>query len=309
MEGLVIKSMGSSYTVRNADGTKLECRLKGKFKIQGIKATNPIAVGDRVEFTIMPDGVGQISEIKERFNYIIRKATNLSKSTHVLAANIDKAYLIATIAQPRTSSGFIDRFLVTAEAYHIPATILINKKDLLTEEQFTSARELLAMYEGIGYPGKIISSFDPEDIEELCEELKGKINLFSGHSGVGKSSLINAIDPKFQLKVENISAYHKKGIHTTTFAEMHEIANGGFIIDTPGIKEFGLIDFLKEEVALYFPEMKELLSKCQYYNCTHQHEPRCAVKEALKSGEISVSRYSNYIGIMKDEYFNENEWD
>ncbi|MEI8202690.1 MAG: ribosome small subunit-dependent GTPase A [Bacteroidota bacterium] len=309
MEGLVIKSTGGSYIVRISDGSKIECRLKGKFKIQGIKATNPIAVGDRVEFTIMPDNVGQISEIKERFNYIIRKATNLSKSTHVLAANIDNAYLIATLAQPRTSTGFIDRFLVTAEAYHIPAIILINKKDLLTDEQLIAAKELLEMYDRIGYRGKIISSFDPKDTEELSEELKGKINLFSGHSGVGKSSLINSIDPRFHLKVENISAYHKKGIHTTTFAEMHELSNGSFIIDTPGIKEFGLTDFLKEEVALYFPEMKELLSRCQFYNCTHQHEPRCAVKEALQSGQISVSRYSNYIGIMKDEYFNENEWD
>lgn len=311
MEGIVTKSTGSWYIVRCVDGTHVECRLKGQLRLKGIKATNPVVVGDIVEFEYHSanDKTGSIIKIRDRENYIIRKSIKLSKQTHVIAANIDHAFLVATLAFPRTSTGFIDRFLVTAEAYHIPASIIFNKTDLYNEELLHYHDELKKLYEAIGYQCYGISALTGMNIHQIREVVKEKICLFSGHSGVGKSALINCLQPDLKLKTGDISGYHLKGKHTTTFAEMIELNDGGFIIDTPGIKEFGLIDFTKEEVGLFFPEMKELLHKCQYYNCIHVHEPRCAVKDAVENGVVSESRYRNYLAIVNDDELEKQDWE
>ncbi len=304
LEGTVFKSTGSWYVVRDiGSGKMINCRIKGKFRIEGIKSTNPVCVGDHVVFSELKDGTGLIIEIKERHNYIIRKATKLSKQTHIIAANLDQAIMIATHCNPRTSTGFIDRFLVTAEAYHIPAVIIFNKIDLYDGQISKLHDEIAAVYSRIGYQCIATSALKRKHIDAVQDILKDKVSLMAGHSGVGKSELINAIEPALNLKTSDISEYHKKGKHTTTFAEMFELSFGGYIIDTPGLKEFGLVDFKKEEVWERFPEMRELSPQCQYNNCTHVHEPGCAVKEALESGNISAFRYKNYLNILEDDEF------
>ena len=278
--------------------------------MKGIKTTNPIAVGDKVDF--LPDkdeNAGLITKIFPRHNHIIRKATNLSKLSHIIAANIDQALLVASIYEPRTSAGFIDRFLVTAEAYHILAIIVFNKIDIYDEKRFNELDEITGIYRAAGYPCYIVSALTGQNVDTLKAVIKDKTNLFSGISGVGKSALINAIEPGLTLKTGIISDYHKKGKHTTTFPEMHPLSFGGFIIDTPGIREFGLVDFRKEEIAERFPEMRRFMHDCQFNNCSHIHEPRCAVKDAVESGEIPASRYESYLRIYQDDYLDMEEWE
>lgn len=309
-KGVVIRSTGSACNVMSATGDIVECRLKGNFRIKGIRSTNPLAVGDKVTFTYnQSDRVGLINTIEDRHNYIIRKATRLSKQSHIIAANIDLAIVMVTLASPRTSTGFIDRFLVTAEAYHIPAALVFNKIDIIFGEQTVTLNHLTDLYESLGYKCYRTSALNKSGIEEIRSVLKGKVTLISGHSGVGKTALINAVEPGLLRKVGVISDYHQKGKHTTTFAEMLPLSEGGFIIDTPGIKEFGLVNFDKQEIAERFPEMRKLMHQCQFNNCTHVHEPGCAVKAALAKGLINNTRYSNYISIINDEYFDETEWD
>jgi len=301
LKGIVIKSTGSWSSVMADNGKVVECRLKGQFRIHGIRTTNPLAVGDRVEFEFETGKEqGIIYSILERHNYIIRKSINLSKSSHIIASNIDRLYVIASIEQPRTSTGFIDRVLLTAEAYHIPAAIVFNKIDLYNAESRDRYMQLIDIYSSVGYGTYAVSALLGEGVSELKNDLKDKVNLFTGHSGVGKSALINAIEAGLQIRTGEISDYHNKGMHTTTFAEMHPLSFGGFIIDTPGIKEFGLVHFESKEVAERFPEFRELLPLCRFGNCTHVHEPGCAVKEALLNGKINQGRYVNYISILND---------
>ncbi len=310
MEGVVIKSTGSWYIVQKKNGSKVNCRLKGNFRIKGIKTTNPVAVGDRVVFKYSrSEAIGLIYEIKKRNNYIIRKATKLSKTSHIIAANIDQAFLIVTLSYPRTSTGFIDRFLVTAEAYHIPVNIVFNKIDIYDELMQKNHDRISDIYSKIAYNCIDVSALRRYNIESLKILMKDKINLFAGHSGVGKSTLINAVEPKLNLKSKSISIQHKTGKHATTFPEMHEVSFGGYIIDSPGIKEFGLFDFKKQEVSHYFPEMRAFMGNCKFNDCTHVHEPDCAVKEAVKNGLISIQRYKSYLSILNDDYFDENEWE
>lgn len=302
MKGIVTKSTGSWYTVMDETGKRHECRLRGKFKITDIQSTNPLAVGDHVSFTPDQDeGKGIITAIEDRKNYIIRKATNLSRRTHIIAANLDQAMVIATLAEPRTSTGFIDRFLVTCEAYSIPAVIVFNKTDLYDEETQEYLYQLLEMYKQAGYRGLMVSATEKKNLGDFAEILRDKTTLLSGHSGVGKSTLINAIEPGLDLKVQTISMAHLKGRHTTTFAEMFQLSNGGFIIDTPGIKEFGLVDFEPWELSHYFPEMRELFNQCRFDNCTHNNEPGCRVKEEVENGRISLLRYQNYLNMLLGE--------
>ncbi len=301
----MVRSTGSWITVAQEDTTKLECRLKGVFRIHGIKATNPVAVGDRVAYELLTEkGTGIITGILERDNYIVRRSTKLSKTTHILAANIDQVILIVTLAYPRTSTGFIDRFLVTSEAYHIPAVIVFNKIDLHDKEADIFLKKLKKIYRHAEYQCLEVSAVTGEGIESLISVMKDKVSLLAGHSGVGKTTLINRIQPGLNLYVKEISSYHEKGRHATTFAEMHTLSFGGHIIDTPGIKEFGLIDFEKTEVAERFPEMRRLMHQCKYHNCSHTHEPGCAVKKALEEGLVSTSRYENYLKI-----FHHEDWD
>jgi len=303
MNGVVIKSTGSWYTVLADNGSIIECRIKGLFRIKGIKTTNPIAVGDRVEFDVNSEGNGMIHKIEDRKNYIIRKSINLSKQSHILAANLDQAILVATLAFPRTSAGFIDRFLLTAEAYRIPAVLVFNKMDLFEDDEnlMNSLNDFVSIYEKIGYTCYKVSATNKSDIEVLKTLTKDKVSLVAGHSGVGKSTLVNALDSRLDLKVGEISDAHFKGKHTTTFAEMHPLSYGGFIVDTPGIKELGLVDMEKEEIAGYFPEMFAVKSNCKFNNCLHVNEPKCAVIAAVESGEIAVSRYNSYLGIINGE--------
>ena len=283
-------------------GKRHECRLRGKFKMSGIQSTNPLAVGDHVGFTLdAQEGTGIITSIEDRKNYIIRKATNLSRRPQIIDANLDQAQIIATLAEPRTSTGFIDRFLVTCEAYSIPAVIVFNKADLYDAVSLDYVKQLLEMYNQAGYPGLVVSASEKDNLEAFSDILKGKTTLLSGHSGVGKSTLINAIEPGLNLKVQTISQVHLKGRHTTTFAEMFQLSNGGFIIDTPGIKEFGLVDFEPWELSHYFPEMRELFNKCRFDNCTHHNEPGCRVKEEVEHGNISILRYQNYLNMLLGE--------
>lgn len=302
MEGTVIKSTGNRNIVRTSDGVRFDCVVKGQFRIRGIRTTNPVAIGDHVEFEADPDhGCGVITDILPRENYIIRKATKLSKAAHIIAANVDHAWLVVTLAYPRTSNGFIDRFLVTATGYFISASLIFNKIDIYDEELNAAADELIRIYEQAGYPCYRVSALRGDGVDDLRERLKGQVNLFSGLSGVGKSALLKVIDPSLDPKIGEISGIHRKGMHTTTFAEMYELKNGGFLIDTPGIQEFGLVHFEKSEIPRCFPEMDRLLPDCQFSNCTHLHEPGCAVIKALETGEVSRLRYNSYLSILNDE--------
>ena len=293
--GIVFRSTGSWYDVKDSSGNTIKCNLKGKIRLKGIRSTNPIAVGDSVVFERTESGQGAIEKIQERKNFIARKSVNLSKESHIVASNLDRAFLIVTIAQPRTSSGFIDRFLVTAEAYGIPTTIVFNKVDLLDFESAERQNELEQIYSSAGYDIMSVSAKTGKGIDELRSSLNLGINLLSGHSGVGKSTIINQIIPGLELKTGEVSDSHSKGKHTTTFAEMFEVPGGGFIIDTPGIKGFGLITLEKETLNHHFPDIFEKLEGCKFNNCVHIDEPGCAVKDAVDEGQISHERYSNYL--------------
>jgi ribosome biogenesis GTPase len=295
--GVVFRSTGSWYDVQDGMGETVRCRIKGKIRLQGIRTTNPIAVGDFVQFTRVEDGTGSIDSIEERRNFIARKSVNLSKESHVVASNLDRAFLIVTIAKPRTSSGFIDRFLVTAEAIGIPATIVFNKMDLLEGDEEASSRqeELEKIYADVGYKTLRVSAETGMGIAEMKSALKDGIYLLSGHSGVGKSTIINRLVPGLELKTADVSESHSKGRHTTTFAEMFSVPEGGFIIDTPGIKGFGLVALQKETLNHQFPEFFALLMGCKFNNCVHTDEPGCAVRKAVEEGEVSEERYGNYV--------------
>jgi ribosome biogenesis GTPase / thiamine phosphate phosphatase len=299
LKGIVTKSTGSWYNVTLEDGRKTEARIKGKFRMDGIQTTNPVAVGDHVLIRFAEEDA-IIDKILPRKNYIIRKSVNLSHKAHIIAANMDQALLIVTVNYPQTSTGFIDRFLVTAEGYHIPVHLVFNKVDLCNDADIERMAELMALYENIGYPCHAISATNKNKVAQLKDIMKGKVTLISGHSGVGKSTLVNSLDEKLNVRIGEISESHRKGQHTTTFAEMHELSFGAHIIDTPGIKGFGVIDFDKDELGRYFPEMREKLPHCKFYNCTHVNEPGCAVKQALEEGEIAPSRYESYLNMLED---------
>ncbi len=304
MVGIVYKSTGSWYTVKSVDGVFYNCRIKGKFRIKGIKSTNPVAVGDRVHFeveTIGDDTIGIIHKIEDRKNYIIRKSVNLSKQTHIIAANLDQAFLLITLNNPATYPVFIDRFLITAEAYQIPAVLLFNKVDTYCEEELGEIKNMAAIYRNIGYTCIGISALTGKNIDTVKEMMIGKTSMFSGHSGVGKSTLVNAIEPNLDIKTSEISEQHLQGQHTTTFAEMFDLSFDARIIDTPGIKGFGIVDMKKEEIGDYFPEFFERKQHCKFNNCIHLEEPNCAVKDALEAGEIAWSRYQSYVQMIKGE--------
>lgn len=304
MKGIVYKSTGSWYSVKAEDGTFYDCRIKGKFRIGGIKSTNPVAVGDHVLFDVDNKGdetVGVIKHIEERENYIIRKSVNLSKQTHIIASNIDVAFLLITLNNPPTFTTFIDRFLVTAEAYHINAVLLFNKVDTYNEDELLEIKYLAAVYRNIGYECIGISATTGKNIDKVKAIMKDKVTMFSGHSGVGKSTLVNAIEPGLDLKTSKISEQHLQGQHTTTFAEMFDLSFGGQIIDTPGIKGFGVVEIDKEELGDYFLEFFELKEHCKFNNCLHLEEPHCAVIEALETEEIAWSRYKSYLQILEGE--------
>ena len=304
MTGLVYKSTGSWYTVKAEDGTFYECRIKGKFRIKGIKSTNPVAVGDVVDFEIEETGDGVdaiITTIHERKNYIIRKSVNLSKQVHIIASNIDKLFLLVTINNPPTTTSFIDRFLVTAEAYGIEAILVFNKIDTFDRETEDEQLYLQYIYSRIGYKCLKISSTEGKGIEKLKEEMKDNVSMFSGHSGVGKSTLVNALQPSLNLKTKQISEQHSQGQHTTTFAEMFDLDFGAKIIDTPGIRGFGIVDMEKDEIGDYFPEFFALKDQCKFNNCLHKDEPYCAVKDALDEDEIAWSRYRSYLQMLEGD--------
>ena len=307
MQGTVIKSTGSNYSVR-AEGKIYNCKMKGKIRLDDRKTTNPVSVGDEVDFVLENDDA-MIINIHPRKNYIIRKSINLSKQAHIIASNLDQAVLIATLVSPRTSLGFIDRFLITAEAYRIPAKLIFNKCDLLDKEQSAIQQQTIKLYQKIGYECFSVSSFDKTQIEKLRSVFKNKKTLVAGHSGVGKSTFINALEPSLTIKTGEISAAHSKGTHTTTFAELHALSFGGDIIDSPGIKELGLVEMKKEEVGHYFPEIRALMNKCKFNNCIHVNEPKCAVLEAVKNGDISEERYISYLGILNGEEMDWKEWE
>ena len=314
MRGLVIKSTGSCYIVRMDDGTNVECHIKGNFRIRGIRSTNPVAVGDYVEVQTLADGTNWIKEIEDRKNYIIRKSTNLSKESHILAANVDQVALIVTVNHPVTSTTFIDRFLATCEAYRVRAILIFNKIDLLTEDELAQLAELRALYESIGYPTLEISAISLQNSEvrsqksDLFSLFEGKTTLLSGNSGVGKSTLLNALFGKEMTRTGKISDAHDKGMHTTTFSEMYfleeaksqELRAKSRIIDTPGIKGFGTIDFQKDEVSHYFREIFAAGRDCRFGNCTHTNEPGCAVQDKLITGDIAISRYESYLSLLGD---------
>ena len=335
MTGLVIRTTGSWYKVLplsdggvpQAASAAVDCRLRGSYRLRGNKQTNPVAVGDHVDYSLQSDGTGVISEVADRRNYIVRKATKLSKQTHVIAANIDRLCIVVSLAPPRTTTGFIDRLLVTAEAYHVPAAILFNKADLYDADLREEYEVLKLIYQGAGYDVRLLSALDGTGVADLRRDLAGQTVLFSGHSGVGKSALLNAIAPQLNLRVGDISQWSLKGKHTTTFAEIFPVsiasspdrdANAGtpgalYLIDTPGIKEFGMVDIEPAELSHFFPEMRRYLHGCHFANCTHRHEPHCAVKDALDRVDpdtglplISAGRYANYLGIF-DQIASGNE--
>ncbi|MFD2564258.1 ribosome small subunit-dependent GTPase A [Aquimarina rubra] len=314
MTGTVYKSTGSWYTVKADNGKVYECRIKGKFRIKGIKSTNPVSVGDIVDFKLETKNdteTGVIENIRERRNYIIRKSVNLSKQTHIIAANIDVVFLLITLNNPPTFTTFIDRFLVTAEAYDIKAVLLFNKIDTYTEDELLEIKYLAALYREIGYECIGISAKTGKNIDKVKALMKGKVSMFSGHSGVGKSTLVNLIEPDLSLKTAEISDQHQQGQHTTTFAEMYDLSFDAKIIDTPGIKGFGIVDIDKEELGDYFPEFFELKEQCKFNNCLHINEPKCAVKDALDNEQIPWSRYKSYLQILEgeEEHYRKNNYD
>ncbi|GGA64461.1 putative ribosome biogenesis GTPase RsgA [Flavobacterium palustre] len=314
MTGIVYKSTGSWYTVKSDEGNFVECRIKGKFRMKGIKSTNPIAVGDRVDFELEESNdqvTGVINTIQDRKNYIVRKSVNLSKQTHIIASNIDIVFLLVTINNPPTTTSFIDRFLVTAEAYGIEAILVFNKIDTFDEAALDEQLYLQYIYENIGYQCLRVSAQERKGLDKLMLLMKNKVSMFSGHSGVGKSTLVNAIEPGLNLKTKQISDSHSQGQHTTTFAEMFDLSFGAKIIDTPGIRGFGVVDMEKEEISDYFPEFFKLKDKCKFNNCLHKEEPKCAVKEALEKEEIAWSRYNSYLKILEgdDEHYRTDIYD
>lgn len=301
MHGLIIKNTGSWYTVKTDDGRIVESKVKGNFRLKGIRSTSPVAVGDYVDIIMNPEGTALISAIDDRKNYIIRKASNLSKQSQIIAANLDQALLIITIKQPETSTTFIDRFLAGAEAYRVPVVLVFNKTDLLNDDERRYQQQMVELYETIGYPCIEISAETGMGIDQLQTLLKQKVTLASGNSGVGKSTLINAIIPHADQRTAEISNAHGTGMHTTTFSEMIELAEGGYLIDTPGIKGFGTFDIEREELTSYFKEIFEFSKDCKFNNCTHTHEPGCAVIQAVENHYISVSRYQSYLNMLEDK--------
>lgn len=301
MHGLIIKNTGSWYTVKTDDGCIVECKVKGNFRLKGIRSTSPVAVGDYVDIIMNAEGTALISAIDDRKNYIIRKASNLSKQSQIIAANLDQALLIITIKQPETSTTFIDRFLAGAEAYRVPVVLVFNKTDLLNDDERRYQQQMVTLYETIGYPCIEISAETGMGIDQLQTLLKQKVTLVSGNSGVGKSTLINAIIPHADQRTAEISNAHGTGMHTTTFSEMIELAEGGYLIDTPGIKGFGTFDIEREELTSYFKEIFDFSKDCKFNNCTHTHEPGCAVIQAVENHYISVSRYQSYLNMLEDK--------
>lgn len=314
MTGIIYKSTGSWYAVKTDLGALYQCRIKGKFRLKGIKSTNPIAVGDHVDFeleTTNDEVTGVIHKIHDRHNYIVRKSVNLSKQTHIIAANIDQVFLLVTIDNPPTFTTFIDRFLVTAQAYAIKTVLLFNKIDTYNDETLNEVRYLAHVYRKIGYECIGISAETGKNVDKVKNLMINKVSMFAGHSGVGKSTLVNAIEPSLDLKTKKISEQHSQGQHTTTFAEMFDLSFDAKIIDTPGIKGFGVVDMDKEEVGNYFPEFFELKQDCKFNNCLHIEEPKCAVKEALEKDDIAFSRYKSYLQIIEgeDEHYRTDIWD
>ena len=301
MKGFVIKNTGSWYSVKTDDGKVVECKIKGNFRLKGIRSTNPVAVGDHVEIALNQEGTAFITHIDERRNYIIRKSQNLSKQSHIIAANVDQAFLIVTVNYPQTSTTFIDRFLASAEAYSVPVVLVFNKRDILSDDERHYQQSMVHLYETIGYECREISAATGEGVEGLHKLLKGKITLLSGNSGVGKSTLINQILPEANLRTAEISDAHNTGMHTTTFSEMLELPEGGYIIDTPGIKGFGTFNMEPEELTSYFPEIFHFSKGCKFSNCTHTHEPGCAVLKAIDDHYIAQSRYQSYLNMLEDK--------
>ncbi|MBQ8223825.1 MAG: ribosome small subunit-dependent GTPase A [Bacteroides sp.] len=301
MRGLVVKNTGSWYLVHTDEGQDVECKIKGNFRLKGIRSTNPVAVGDYVQIILNQEGTAFITEIEDRKNYIIRRASNLSKQSHIIAANLDQCMLVVTINYPETSTTFIDRFLASAEAYRVPVTIVFNKVDAYNEEELHYLDGLIHLYTTIGYPCLKVSAKKGDGVEAIKEALRERVTLFSGHSGVGKSTLINTILPGVAAKTGEISTVHNKGMHTTTFSEMFPVPGNGYLIDTPGIKGFGTFDMEKEEIGHYFPEIFRTSADCRYGNCTHRNEPGCAVRQAVEEHYISESRYASYLGMLEDK--------
>ena len=302
MHGLVIRNTGSWYQVKTDDGRLRDCKITGNFRLKGIRSTNPVAVGDRVDIVLNNEGTAFITSIDDRKNYIVRRSSNLSKQSHIIAANLDQCFLVVTVNYPETSTIFIDRFLATAEAYRVPVSLIFNKVDRYNDDELRYLDGLVNLYEYIGYPCYKVSAVRGEGIDEIRSLLDHRVTLFSGNSGVGKSTLINAIHPDFQARTGEISEYHNKGMHTTTFSEMFEIGEEGYLIDTPGIKGFGTFDMSQEEVGHYFKEIFQYSAQCKYGNCTHVHEPGCAVRKAVEEHLISESRYLSYLNILEDEH-------
>lgn len=313
MTGIIYKSTGSWYTVKTEVGVTFECRIKGKFRLKGIKSTNPIAVGDVVDFELETDNdqtTGIINHIHDRKNYIVRKSVNLSKQTHIIASNIDQVFLLITLNNPPTLTSFIDRFLVTTQAYSIKTVLLFNKIDTYDEAMLLEVKFFEHTYQKIGYECLEISATTGKNIDKVKAIMEGKVSMFAGHSGVGKSTLVNAIEPTLDLKTKAISMQHSQGQHTTTFAEMYDLSFNAKIIDTPGIKGFGIVDMNKEEIGDYFPEIFALKQECKFNNCLHVEEPKCAVKDALEANEIAYSRYRSYLQMLEgdDEHYRTEEW-
>lgn len=301
MKGLVVKNTGSWYTVSTDDGRLIDCKIKGNFRLKGIRSTNPVAVGDRVQILLNQEGTAFICAIEDRRNYIIRRSSNLSKQSHIIAANVDQAVLIVTINHPQTSTTFIDRFLASAEAYRIPVLLVFNKEDLLTDDEKRYQSMMIDLYRHIGYDCMAVSAATGEGLSRLLSQLSGRINVFSGNSGVGKSTLINRLIPGVNLRTASISDAHNTGMHTTTFSEMIPLPTGGYLIDTPGIKGFGTFDMEREELTSYFREIFQWSKQCRFSNCTHTHEPGCAVLKAVEEHHIALSRYQSYLSMLDDK--------